>query len=67
MTFTQLANIWHADTSNPDDPATLTLANANLLQLVQTMTDADGDSVTAALDLGAGVFTIQDDGPARLW
>jgi Ca2+-binding RTX toxin-like protein len=30
---------------------------------VQTVTDADGDSDTAALDLGTGVFTIEDDGP----
>ena len=27
------------------------------------MTDADGDTASAALNLGAGVFTIQDDGP----
>ena len=65
VTFTDNTanNLWHANTGNPDDPQTLTLANANLLQLVQTVTDADGDSDTAALNLGAGVFTIQDDGP----
>ena len=28
------------------------------------MTDADGDSATASINLGAGVFTIQDDGPS---
>ena len=56
-------NLWHANTGNPDDPQTLTLADPSLLQLVQTVTDADGDSDTAALNLGAGVFTIQDDGP----
>ena len=28
------------------------------------MTDADGDSVNASINLGAGVFTIQDDGPS---
>ena len=50
-------NLWHANTGNPDDPQTLTLANANLLQLVQTVTDADGDSDTAAINLGVGVFT----------
>ena len=44
-------------------PQTLTLANADLLQLVQTVTDADGDSDTAAINLGAGVFPIEDDGP----
>ena len=57
------ANIWHGDTSNHDDPETLTLSDPTLLRLVQTVTDADGDTDTAALDLGAGVFTIEDDGP----
>src|SRR6185369_6049953 len=63
VTFTQVNNIWHSDPTNPDDAATLTLANANLLQVVQTLTDADGDTGTASIDLGVGVFTIQDDGP----
>ena len=43
--------------------ATLTLANANAAALVQTVTDADGDIDTAAINLGAGVFQIEDDGP----
>ena len=30
---------------------------------MQTVTDADGDTDTAELDLGTGVFTIEDDGP----
>ena len=63
VTFTRVANIWHGDTSNHDDPETLTLSDPTLLRLVQTVTDADGDTDTAALDLGAGVFTIEDDGP----
>lgn len=63
VTFTQINNIWHADTTDNDDAQTLTLDNADLLQLVQTVTDADGDSDTAALNLGTGVFTIEDDGP----
>src|SRR5207302_300587 len=63
VTFTQSNNIWHSDTSNPDDAATLTLSNANLLQVVQTITDADGDHVSTPINLGTGVFTIQDSGP----
>ncbi|WP_338833505.1 DUF5801 repeats-in-toxin domain-containing protein [Bradyrhizobium septentrionale] len=63
VTFTQSNNIWHSDPNNPDDAATLTLSAANLLQVVQTITDADGDSVSTSLDLGTGVFTIQDSGP----
>lgn len=64
VTFTRLANIWHDNASDHDDVETLTLANANLLQLVQTVTDADGDSDEAAINLGTGVFQIEDDGPS---
>ncbi|WP_202814559.1 DUF5801 repeats-in-toxin domain-containing protein, partial [Bradyrhizobium pachyrhizi] len=53
----------HSDPTNPDDAATLTLSAANLLQVVQTITDADGDSVATPINLGTGVFTIQDSGP----
>ena len=63
VTFTRVANIWHGDTSNHDDPETLTLSDPALLRLVQTVTDADGDTDTASINLGAGVFTIEDDGP----
>lgn len=63
VTFTQLANIWHGDTGDDDDTSALALASADLLQVVQTVTDADGDSATASVDLGAGVFKIEDDGP----
>ena len=31
--------------------------------LEQTITDQDGDSATASLDLSDGVFVIEDDGP----
>jgi hypothetical protein len=63
VTFTQLANIWHSSSASDDDTATLTLGSANLLQVVQTVTDADGDADTAAINLGTGVFSIEDDGP----
>ncbi len=66
VTFTQVNNIWHSDTTNPDDLATLTAGEASLLQIVQTLTDADGDHVSTPLDLGTGVFTIQDSGPSLL-
>ena len=64
VTFSQGLNIWHDDVNNPDDPETLTLSDPALLQLTQTVTDADGDSVNASINLGAGVFAIQDDGPS---
>jgi hypothetical protein len=63
VTFEQLNNIWHGDTGNDDDTATLTLSSADLLKLVQTVTDGDDDKDTASIDLGTGVFKIQDDGP----
>ena len=63
MTFSQSTNVWHANTLSDDDTSTLTLANAADLQVVQTVTDADGDKDTAAINLGAGVFQIEDDGP----
>ena len=63
VTFSQSLNVWHANTGSDDDTSTLTLANAADLQVVQTVTDADGDTDTAAINLGAGVFQIEDDGP----
>jgi hypothetical protein len=66
VTFTQLNNVWHANTGSNDDTATLTLTSANLLKLVQTVTDADGDTATASINLGTGVFQIQDDGPSGI-
>ena len=62
VTFSQSTNVWHANTLSDDDTSTLTLANAADLQVV--VTDADGDKATAGIDLGAGVFQIEDDGPA---
>ena len=55
-------NIWHGDTASDDDTSTLTAA-LNSLQVVQTLTDFDGDTATAAIDLSTGVFHIEDDGP----
>ncbi|MGE6225634.1 retention module-containing protein, partial [Aeromonas media] len=64
VTLNLLDNIWQGDTSSHDDSVSLTLGSG-VLTLVQTVTDADGDSVKASLDLGAsGVFRFEDDGPA---
>ncbi|MFM5740020.1 DUF5801 repeats-in-toxin domain-containing protein, partial [Aeromonas veronii] len=53
----------HGDTTNADDSVALTLGQG-VLTLVQTVTDADGDSASASVDLGAnGVFRFEDDGP----
>ncbi len=63
VTFTQLNNIWHANTASDDDTSTLTTPAAANVQVVQTVTDSDGDTDTAAINVGAGVFQIEDDGP----
>jgi len=66
VTFTQLENknIWHDDKGNDDDSEALTTKHPSDLQIVQTVTDADGDSDSATINLGGGnVFKIEDDGP----
>ncbi|WP_408908879.1 DUF5801 repeats-in-toxin domain-containing protein [Aeromonas hydrophila] len=64
VTLALLDNVWHGDTTDADDSVALTLGQG-VLTLVQTVTDADGDSASAAVDLGAnGVFRFEDDGPS---
>ncbi|MCE9682926.1 DUF5801 repeats-in-toxin domain-containing protein, partial [Halomonas alkalisoli] len=78
VTFTQIVepgvSVWHSDATDHDDTEWLTVDGTqgegegddfvpNSLTLVQTVTDADGDSDTAEVDLGDGVFAIEDDGP----
>ncbi|MFM5646585.1 DUF5801 repeats-in-toxin domain-containing protein, partial [Aeromonas veronii] len=63
VTLALLDNVWHGNTGNADDSVALTLGQG-VLTLVQTVTDADGDSASASVDLGAtGVFRFEDDGP----
>ncbi len=64
VTFTlNGASIWHGDPSNGDDPALLALPNPSDLRILQKVTDADGDDARAAINLGSGIFSIEDDGP----
>ncbi|WP_429100216.1 DUF5801 repeats-in-toxin domain-containing protein [Aeromonas veronii] len=63
VTLALLDNVWHGNTTNADDSVALTVGQG-VLTLVQTVTDADGDSASASVDLGAnGVFRFEDDGP----
>ncbi|KTC94111.1 DUF5801 repeats-in-toxin domain-containing protein [Legionella erythra] len=62
VTFTQYINVWHADTSNPDDASTLNAAIGSLA-VVATVTDADGDQAQSTVDVSQGFFAIDDDGP----
>jgi T1SS-143 domain-containing protein len=64
VTFTQLNPIWHPTPGTSyDEAAALNTASAANVQVQQTLTDADGDTDTATVDIGQGVFSIQDDGP----
>jgi T1SS-143 domain-containing protein len=63
VSFTRYQNVWHDDSGDHDDSAFLNALEGTVL-LTATATDMDGDSASAALDLGSGVFSIEDDGPA---
>ncbi|TNH93611.1 hypothetical protein CF136_21765 [Aeromonas hydrophila] len=64
VTLALLDNVWHGDTTSADDSVALTLGQG-VLTLVQTVTDADGDRASAAIDVGTGgVFQFEDDGPS---
>ena len=64
VTFTQLDNVWHETGGDAHDDASALAVAEGALVLEQTITDADGDTAMAEIDLGAGVFSIEDDGPA---
>jgi len=60
VTLDQQMALQHPNAGNPDD--SVSLLN-NKINLVATITDADGDSLSASLDLG-GRLTFKDDGPS---
>ncbi|MGB5135640.1 MAG: DUF5801 repeats-in-toxin domain-containing protein [Prochlorococcaceae cyanobacterium] len=66
VTFSRLENIWHGNTGNHDDAASLVVSGGTLM-LRKTVKDGDLDPATADLNLGNGVFRIEDDGPAFLF
>jgi hypothetical protein len=64
VTFSQLNPIWHPTPgSSFDEAAVLSTSLASNLQVIQSITDADGDVDSASINIGQGVFSIQDDGP----
>jgi len=67
-TFTQLLNIWHptSGTASFDELVAITTAAASDIKVVQTVTDSDGDTDTAEINVGQGVFAIEDDGPQAI-
>ena len=58
VTLTQYLAVQHVNTLNPNDSSVM---SSNVLSLVATVTDADGDVVTPSVDLGS-VIKFYDDG-----
>ncbi|MGI3153298.1 DUF5801 repeats-in-toxin domain-containing protein, partial [Aeromonas veronii] len=59
VTLDQERAIAHTPNSGPDQESSL--LSANLVQLVGTITDKDGDSQSASVDLGSAI-SFKDDG-----
>ena len=60
VTLDQQRAVVHTDPANNDDTVSL---NPDLINLVGTITDADGDEATAEVDLTAAI-SFRDDGPS---
>jgi hypothetical protein len=61
VTLDQLRAVVHPNTTNPDDSKTLSADN--LVTLIATKTDGDGDSAQATLNIGQNLV-FKDDGPS---
>lgn len=60
VSFTQFHELQHNDSNNSDESLAL---GSNLISAIRTITDGDGDSASASVDLGA-IMAIEDDGPS---
>ncbi|HXH52216.1 MAG TPA: DUF5801 repeats-in-toxin domain-containing protein [Sphingomicrobium sp.] len=60
VTLDQVRAVQHANTSDPND--SVTLSADNLITLTATITDRDGDSASATINIGQNL-TFLDDGP----
>ncbi|EJM61402.1 hypothetical protein PMI30_05251 [Pseudomonas sp. GM50] len=61
VTLDQIRAVVHPVTTNPDDSKSLTADN--LVTLIATKTDGDGDSAQATLNIGQNLV-FKDDGPS---
>ncbi len=61
VTLDQQRAVVHADATNPDDATTLSADD--LVTLTATITDKDGDSQSATLNIGQNLV-FEDDGPS---
>ncbi|WP_421780451.1 DUF5801 repeats-in-toxin domain-containing protein, partial [Kiloniella litopenaei] len=62
VTVTQTRAVEHNDSNDPDEASSPEIMNSGILNLVATVTDADGDQSVDTLDLGS-VIKFEDDGP----
>ncbi|MHA6788480.1 DUF5801 repeats-in-toxin domain-containing protein [Pseudomonas bijieensis] len=60
VTLDQIRALVHPDATNPDDAKSLA---DNLITLIATKTDKDGDSTSATLNIGQNLV-FEDDGPS---
>ncbi|MCY1290498.1 T1SS-143 repeat domain protein [compost metagenome] len=61
VTLDQLRAVVHSNTTNPDDSTSLT--SDNLVTLTASITDKEGDSAQATLNIGQNLV-FKDDGPS---
>ncbi|WLG88227.1 DUF5801 repeats-in-toxin domain-containing protein [Pseudomonas cucumis] len=61
VTLDQIRAVVHPDPTNPDDSTSL--SSDDLVTLTATITDGDGDSVQATLNIGQNLM-FKDDGPS---
>ncbi|MFD2203972.1 DUF5801 repeats-in-toxin domain-containing protein, partial [Kiloniella antarctica] len=63
VTVTQTRAVEHNDSNDHDENLSPAIMNSGVLQLIATVTDADGDQSDDSLDLGS-VVKFEDDGPS---
>ncbi|HEV7233196.1 MAG TPA: DUF5801 repeats-in-toxin domain-containing protein, partial [Sphingorhabdus sp.] len=67
VTLDQIRAVQHNDPADPDEPgaSAATLSADNLIRLIATVTDRDGDTATATANIGQNL-QFRDDGPAAV-
>ena len=63
VTFTQLNNVYHDNTSRADEAVRINTLDPSDFALKLTVSDAAGNQVSDTVDLGNNRFSIEDDAP----
>ncbi len=65
VTLNQIRAVVHNDPADPDEPgaSAAVLTADNLIRLTATVTDGDGDTATAVVNIGSNL-QFEDDGPS---